>query len=234
MMWLILRPGHIEAASHARLNMQLSLLGRPSSREIAMSLILIGTVAGFNVAPAFGIPTGLVGPIALLAAVLANCFNKQSLQSLNWDFILSYGVILSFSQVTMSLGINEVGAAVVRSMLGDRSVSPVLFVLGMAILAQIVRLVLPDDQALLLLTLALLPTAPVLGLDPWIIVITLLASFSPWFFPAESIGYRVAYEATEERMFTHEQARSVCGGFVALTLLGLTVSVFYWHLIGLL
>jgi len=97
----------------------------------------------------------------------------------------------------------------------------------------LVRFVLADDLSLLLLGLALVPTAPVVGVHPWIIIITLLASFSPWFFPTQSVAYSVAYEAAEGRLFTHRQARLACLGYTAVTLVGLAISVPYWRLLGL-
>jgi hypothetical protein len=34
-------------------------------------------------------------------------------------------------------------------------------------------------------------------------------------------------------MFSHEQARKACFGFIAVTLLGLLISLPYWRLLGL-
>jgi len=74
---------------------------------------------------------------------------------------------------------------------------------------------------------------PVVGVDPWVIIITLLATFSTWFFPSQTVGYLVAYDASKERLFTHGQARRVCFGFTVVLLLSLALTVPYWMLIGL-
>ncbi|HXI18117.1 MAG TPA: hypothetical protein VNM48_17265, partial [Chloroflexota bacterium] len=67
-----------------------------TSKETAMTVILLATVAGWNVGPAFGIPSAAIGLLSLLAAAIAGCFNRAPLQGLNWDFLIAYGVILPF------------------------------------------------------------------------------------------------------------------------------------------
>ena len=231
--WLLLRPGAVQAASPARLDLQLSLLGRPSGREVAMGLIVAVMVLGWNVGPALGISSAIVGLVSVLLAALAGCFNRQALQTLNWDFLISYGVILALPRVAETLGFNAVIAEALRAVIGESHLSPLVFVLSLAVLNTVVRFVLADDLSLLLLGLALVPTAPVIGVDPWIIIITLLASFSPWFLPSQSVSYAIAYEATEGRLFTHRQARLACLGYTAVTFVGLAVSVPYWRFLGL-
>ncbi|HXI18118.1 MAG TPA: hypothetical protein VNM48_17270 [Chloroflexota bacterium] len=131
------------------------------------------------------------------------------------------------------MGIDAQAAALVSQVVGDGGVNPLLFVLAVAALCLVVRILLPQDQALLLLALALVPAAPVIGVNPWVIIITLLATFSTWFFPSQTVGYLVAYDASEERLFTHGQARRVCFGFTVVLLLSLALTVPYWKLIGL-
>jgi len=70
--------------------------------------------------------------------------------------------------------------------------------------------------------------------DPWIVTIAILATFSPWFYQSQTIGYPVAYEATEGALFTHTQARLASAAFTGSAMLGLAVSVPYWHLLGML
>jgi hypothetical protein len=209
------------------------LLGRPSGREVAMGLIVIAMVLGWNVGPALGISSAIVGLSCVVLAALAGCFDRQSLQALNWDFLISYGVILTLPRVAETLGVNAAIANTLRGLIGEGGLSPFSFVLSLALLNTLVRLVLSDDLSLLLLGLALVPTAPVVGVHPWIVIVTLLASFSPWFFPSQSVAYSIAYEASEGRLFSHRQARLACLGYSAVTLVGLAVSVPYWHLLGL-
>ena len=62
-----------------------------------MAVILLAVVIGFNVGPAFGISTGIVGLASLVAAPRRRCFAAAA--GLNWDFLVSYGVILSLPPI---------------------------------------------------------------------------------------------------------------------------------------
>ena len=235
-LWLILRPGKTEAMSHQRIDLQLSLLGPLAAKEIAMAVILVAMVIGFNVGPSIGISTGVVGLASLVASALVGCFDRQSLQSLNWDFLISYGVILSLPPIISSLGIDTMIGSTLGGLIGDAKISALVFVLSIAVLNIAVRMVLPDDQTLLLLSIILIPVAPVFGVHPWVVVITLLATFTLWLLPTQTASYAVAYEASEGRLFTHAQARKASMGFIAVTLLGLVVVFPYWgwlNLVGL-
>jgi CRP-like cAMP-binding protein/di/tricarboxylate transporter len=233
-LWLILRPSKTERMSHQRIDLQLSLLGPLSAREIAMSVILAAMVVGFNVGPSIGISTGVIGLASLVAAALVGCFDRQSLQSLNWDFLISYGVILSLPPIISLLGIDTKIASALGGLIGSAKLSALVFVLSIALLNLSVRLLLPDDQTLLLLSIILIPMAPVFGVHPWVVVITLLATFTLWLFPSQTASYAVAYEASEGRLFTQAQARKVCIGFIIVTLVGLVVMVPYWRLLKLI
>ena len=232
-LWIILRPGKTEAMSHQRIDLQLSLLGPLAAKEIAMAVILAAMVIGFNVGPSFGISTGVVGLASLVASALVGCFDRQSLQSLNWDFLISYGVILSLPPIISSLGIDTMIGSAVGGLIGEAKISALVFVLSVALLNIGVRMLLPDDQTLLLLSIILIPVAPVFGVHPWVVVITLLATFTVWILPTQTASYAVAYEASEGRLFTHGQARKASIGFIVVTLLGLAVVFPYWEWLNL-
>jgi DASS family divalent anion:Na+ symporter len=132
-----------------------------------------------------------------------------------------------------ALGIDASISDGVRHLIGNASLSPAVFVLAIALLNIGIRFLLPRGQTVLLLAIILIPVAPVFDVHPWIVVITVLATFTLWVLPNQSVSYVVAYEASEERMFSHDQARKACFGFTAATLLGLLISLPYWRLLGL-
>jgi di/tricarboxylate transporter len=201
---------------------------------MAMTAILVATLVGWNVAPALGLSSAVVSLLSVMAATLACCFGKKALQGLNWDFLLGYGVILAISRLVVSLGISDAIAGTIRHLLGGATLAPPLFILIVAALNLALRVALPLDQALLLLTLSLAPAAQAMGIDPWIVIITLLVTGSVWYFPTQNYAYIVADEAAEGRLFTSAQARTACLGYIAAALAGLAVSVPYWRLLGLL
>ena len=70
-------------------------------------------------------------------------------------------------------------------------------------------LVPPQPVELLILGLALMPLAQTLHLDPWVMMMVLLATSQTWFFPSQNLAYMVAYSTSEGRLFSHAQARNV-------------------------
>ncbi|HEU5315369.1 MAG TPA: cyclic nucleotide-binding domain-containing protein [Chloroflexota bacterium] len=232
-LFLVLRPRAQAGRSASGVDLQLSVLGRISRVEVGMAVILVLTILGWNAAPTVGIHISVVAVAALFAAVAVRAFTRQTLSVLNWDFIVGYGVVLSLSSLTVSLGLSERGAAAIRAAVGEAGVDPTLAVLGLAVAHLLVRLLLPMDPSTLIMSLAFIPVAPVLRVDPWVVIVTLLATSAPWFFPAQLPGYQVAYDASEGRLFSHGQARAVCAAYYGVTLLALALCVPYWRLLGL-
>ena len=106
--------------------------------------------------------------------------------------------------------------------------------LAVAGVSLLIRLVLDQDLTVVLVGVTLLPVAPRIGVEPWIVVIALLATSVAWFLPAQTPSYLVAQSASEGRLFSHAQAQRFAFAYTALTLLGLVLSVPYWRLLGLL
>jgi hypothetical protein len=71
-------------------------------------------------------------------------------------------------------------------------------------------------------------------MDPWIVVIVLLATSVAWFVPSQTTSYLAAAAVSEDRLFSHAQARRFAFAYTGLTLVGLALSLPYWRLLGLL
>jgi hypothetical protein len=107
-------------------------------------------------------------------------------------------------------------------------------VLGVALVSFVLRLVLEQDLTVLLVSLTLIPVATAAGVEPWGVTIALLATSVVWFLPFQTSSYMVARSASEDRLFSHEQARRFAVAYAGLTLLGLALAVPYWRLLGVL
>jgi hypothetical protein len=238
-LFLVLRPGTQSTAPRERVAFQLALLGRLSTGEKAMLLVLALTLAGWTLAPAFRLDVTTVAVLGLVGAVASRNFGQSTLRELDWDYLLFYGVALSISRLAASLDVQGalVNALGLQSRLGPTAqmeVSPLTFVLIVACLSLAIRLAVPQEQAVLLLCLGLIPIAPSVGVDPGVVVLTVLATSALWFLPAQTPSYLVAYAATDGRLFTHAQAKLAAFAYTAVVIAGLSVSVPYWHLLGLL
>jgi di/tricarboxylate transporter len=240
-LFVVLRPSGAAMASRERADVQLAVLGPPMLRELLMIVILFATMLGSIMAPALAIDVGIVAVLGLVAAAVSGNFDREALQGLDWDFLIFTGVALSVSHLLHELGLDEIIAhgareqlGEVRGLLGEGAIRPVAFVLTVACLNLLIRLLLDQVEATFLLALTLLPVGPALGVDPWVVVITILATSSMWFLRDQTDAYVVALEASGRQLFGQQQARRVAVGYAAITLLGLALAVPYWHMLGLL
>jgi di/tricarboxylate transporter len=232
--FLLLRPSAGLAPSREQVDLQIAVLGPPSRQEIAMMVVLVCTLAGWIFGPMARVDPGIVALLGLVAAVVTGNLDRAALQELDWNFLIYFGVALSMADLTVALGLDRAASGALGGLMGQLGVTPLLFVLGIACLNLLARLVLPQTQAVLIMVLAFIPTAAVVGVDPWIVVITVLVTSTLWFIPNETNAYLVAYSASEGRLFSHAQARKVAFGYAAVCLLGLALAVPYWRWLGLL
>lgn len=240
-LFVVLRPTQAASTSRQRVNVQLAVLGPLSMQERAMIVVLLLTMLGSIFAPLLRIHLGTVAVLGLLAAAITGNFDRRAFQELDWDFLIFSGVALSVSYLVHALQLDYAAAKVITTELGaisarfgEAAVSPLVFVLGIAVANLLLRLVLEQLEVTFLLVLALVPVAPTLGVDPWVVVVTILATSAMWFHPDETHAYVVAQEASEERLFSDQQARKVAFGYALVTIVGLALSVPYWRLLGLL
>jgi Tripartite ATP-independent periplasmic transporter, DctM component len=134
----------------------------------------------------------------------------------------------------MSLGLDQSASHMLSGVLGFTQGTPFLFIVVVALVGIVVQLFISKGQAVLLLSLVLLPVAASFGLNPWIAAIVILATSSMWYYRAQTSSYALAFSLSEGRLFTDNQGRIACLIFTAAMFAGLAVSMPYWHALGLL
>ena len=229
---LLHRGEPIAPVSRDPLRLQRAVLGRPSGRELALMGIVLLTLVGWVLAPRFLIHPGLIALIAFLAVMAL--YGRSNLATLDWDYLVFYGVALTIANLAQGLSLDRIvgqGAAPILAQLG---IGGPAFVLLAGVLTIVVRSLLAADQAILLLSLALIPVATAVGINPWLAVIPILALGLSWHIPAQSPEYLVAYGASQGRLFSHAQGRRMAFVYDAIALGGLALCLPYWHLLGFL
>jgi CRP-like cAMP-binding protein/di/tricarboxylate transporter len=234
MLFVVLRPKSGSGATHQQLQVQLSVLGPLSPGERAMIGVLLFTLVGWLLAPLLGIDVALVGILGVVAAVATGNLDRRGLQELDWNFLVLFGVILSATGLVGGLGVDRDVAAGLGASLGRLGLAPWTFVAMLVVVGALVEVALGKTQMVLVLGLALIPAAAAIGVEPWVVIITLVAGPSLWFLPGQAPAYLVAQAAAEDRLYTRAQSRSVALGYALVTLLAVVLSVPYWHFLGLL
>jgi di/tricarboxylate transporter len=230
---VMFRTDQVARATRERVDLQFAVLGRPSRAEVGIIVVLCSTVAGWIVAPLIGLDLVTVALLGLLAAVAVGSFDARAFQALDWDFVVFIGVVLSIGKLAVSLGVDRVVANGIGGLFATWKPGAVVFVLAVAVISIVIRLAVDQDLTVLLGCLTLIPVAGSVGVDPWLVVIALLATSVAWFLPSQTPSYLVAQAASEGRLFTHASANRFAVAWTLLTLLGLALCVPYWRLLGL-
>ena len=198
-----------------------------------MIAVLCLTVGGWIAAPFIGLDLATVALLGLLLAVAGGAFDLRAFQGLDWDFLLFIGVVLSIGKLAVGLRLDRAAATAIGGIFQSWTPGTTVFVLAVAVISVLVRLMIEQDLTVVLGGLTLIPVAPALGAHPWLVVIALLATSVAWFVPSQTPSYLVAQAASEHRLFSHEQARRFAVAWTLLTLLGLALCVPYWRMLGL-
>ena len=192
------------------------------------------TVAGWVAAPWLRLDLSTVAMLGLLATVALGTFDRPALQSLDWGFLVFFGAVLTVGRLGATVGLDRMAATAVDRLLGTVQPGPLAFVLAVAGVSLVTRLVLDQDLTVVLVGVTLLPVASRVGVEPWLVVIALLATSVAWFLPSQTPSYLVAQSASEGKLFSHAQAQRFALAYTTLILLGLGLSVPYWRVLGLL
>ena len=230
---LLNRPGPDVPPRRERLRLQHAVLGPPSRVELAVAVIVGLTLVGWIVGPAFLIHPGLVALLAFIAVSVATRASASDLARLDWGYLIFYGVALSLSNLVDGLRLDKIVAEPAGARLAEIGISGPMFVLFVALLTALLRSVLPADQAVILLGLALIPIAGTVGVHPWLVVIAILTFALSWHVVAQTPEYLVAHVASEGRLYSHGQARRAAFAYLVVAFTALALNLPYWRVLGL-
>ncbi|MDP3766712.1 MAG: anion permease, partial [Dehalococcoidia bacterium] len=194
-------------------------------------LLLLAFVAG----PAVGLDPAWAAVLAMVVLAAANVLDQQGFKNgINWTFLIFFGVMLSLADVFRVLQIDAWLANVIASPLAPLAAEPAVFLVALALAGYLLNLVVRWQAACVLMTVVVVPAVAPLGVDPWVVGITALVTTNMWFLPYQSTIYQALYYGTDERAFSHAQARPIALAYGVSCLLGLLASIPLWRAMGLL
>jgi DASS family divalent anion:Na+ symporter len=231
-MRVMFRTGPRPAPARAPLRLQRAILGPPSTRELAILAIVGCMLIGWIIGPKFLWPPGLVALFAFIAVMVVA--GVSDLKDLDWEYLVFFGVALSIASIAEGLSLDKTVGQKAATLLTQLGLGGAGFVIVAGVLTILVKSLLAADQAVLLLSFALIPVATAVNISPWLAAVAILALGLSWHVPAQSPEYLVAYGATHGRLYSHGQARRMAFVYEAIALAGLALCLPYWHLLGLL
>lgn len=209
------------------------LAGLSGSERVAAAaaLVLLGGLLAY---PLLRVDTPWLAVTALAVALMGGGLDRARFRSsIDWGFLILFGVLLGTDGVMRRVMVDQWIAGLLVPVIRAAGGSGTL-VLLLALVVIAARLVLQRQPATLLLSLALIPAAPALGLPPWIVGFVILAAANTWILPYQSDWYRMLREATIGEAFTDRHGVTFGVALTFVTLVAIAVSIPYWRLTGLL
>jgi di/tricarboxylate transporter len=192
-------------------------------------------LAGWLGKPLHGISEAWVAIAALLVLLLTRVLNKNNLKNnVDWGYLLFLGVISSLAVIMSHLKIDRWLMGLIDPILSAFSFTPISFLLVVTLLVYLMRFLLNKTATVILLMLGLTPWAQDMGIHPGVLLITILMALDSWFLPYQSASYQISYYSTDEKAFSHGQARKLMIAKLFASLLALILSVPYWRMLGLI
>ena len=208
----------------------------PLSRdEKRMAVIVCATFALWAAEPVHGVSAALVGVVGLCACAACGLIGREQFRSaITWDTLVFTGVVLGLSEVFRAVGIDTWLVGVVGPALQGLAGSPLLFVLGVAVVTTLSRFVIVSELAYINVFMAFaVPMVLGLGINPWVVGFAAYATVNPWFTLYQNPVYLAARFSVDATLTRHADCALFCGAYTLACLVGLAVSVPYWEALGL-
>lgn len=230
---LLFKPEEEARVSTVALGRQHRMLGPLSSGErIALGALAI-LIVGLVVQPLLGIEPAWFAVVALVIVTASILGREQFRTSIDWGFLIFFGILLGSGAVLQRVGVDRWIATGLLSM-SDAVRSPQLMVLLVALLTMAIRFVLPSRPTMILLTLALVPSAAALGIDPWVAGFVILTCANTWILPYQGLEYLILRDATKGEAFDDTQGTRFGAALSGVRLLAVAASIPVWTVAGLI
>ena len=215
------------------LESQLEILGPLTRSEWLSVAILALAVTGWLGKSLHGIGEAWVALGALMVFSLTEVMDKKAFrENIDWGYLLFVGVISSLVVIIPYLQVDRWLMQLVHPMLSPFSFNPLSFLIAVILLVDLARLLLSKSTTVILFILGLTSWAMDLGIHPGILLLTILMGIEAWFLPYQTDSYQIAYYSTDEKGFSHAQARKLMVAKFIASLLALAISVPYWKMLG--
>lgn len=173
-----------------------------SPRTASVVALTEVTVWRLSRAPAW-MAVGVFAPLFVVGVL-----DQAALQSgANVSFLVYSGIVLSVGDVFAALGIDAWLAALVRDGMPAMGASPYGFVVVLALVAFLLRFLVPWMTLVTVLALVAMPVAEGLGIHPFVPVLVILVASDHTFLPYVNVGYSLLYFPSDGELFSHAQAR---------------------------
>lgn len=232
----IFRTNEYSTLPRERIAAQLALLGNPHRREWAAIFgILLFTLAMVTIS-VHKIQSAWVGLAVLYGLLVFGMLGKDEFRKeIDWSLLMYVGGIVSITTTFHYLKLDTILADGLP-WLGDyMRTSFSLFLLTLAALVFLLRLMVPVTAIIVILAIIFMPIANHSGVNPWLVGFSILVLGDIWFLPRQCSCYLQLREMTRDAGLYDENTFLRFNTYSNLLKLGaLFASIPYWDAVGLL
>jgi di/tricarboxylate transporter len=217
------------------LETQLEILGLLTRGEWLSLAVLALVLVGWMGKPLHGISEAWVALAAFLVFMITGVLDKNGLKNnVDWGCLLLLGVISNLAVIMPHLKVDRWLMGFIDPFFSAFPLTPVSFLMIVNLLAYFMRFFLNKTTVVILSILSLTPWAQDMGIHPGVLLLTILMGTESWFLPYQTDSYQIVYYSTDEKAFSHAQARKLMVAKFFASLLAITISVPYWRMLGLI
>ena len=229
---VLFKPERAAARLQDATRRQQNILGPLSRGEktalLAAAVLLLGLIAQ----PVFSLEPAWLA-LAAFVVVTAGALDRERFRSgIDWGFLIGFGAVLGSGNVVQATHLERyVGSRLVDLTAG---LDPGVVLIAIAAATILIRFVLPSRPAMVLLSLAVVPAAPQLGISPFLAGLTVLLCANIWILPYMGNEYLIARDATNGEAFDDRQGVRMGAALAAVRFVAVALCVPVWKLTGLL
>ena len=224
----------VRSFSPALIQEEQKKLGSLKTSEWLSIVLLALAFGGWITKSIHGISEVWIATGVFVLALITGALDKNTLRKdIDWPFVLFFGVICSMGVIADKLKIDRWLGTITEPFLSSFVQSPTVFLMATVLIVSIVRIFLRKTAAYIFLTLTLISWAPLVGLHPGILLLTIVFAGEGWFFHYQDGSYQMIYSATDGKAFSHGQARKLMIAKFLAVFVALAACVPYWRYLGL-
>ncbi len=202
--------------------------------EKAVSIILVLAFILWGTTSITGLDSNMITVLVVILLILSNVLPVEEFTSaVPWTLIIFVGCMLSIPNIMSSVGWNEWIATNLGFVVAPVISSPWIFIPFLIIFTVLLRFVLIDPTATLILLVAVfLPFLEPAGISPFIMVFICYVAASVFFVPYQCSVYLGAIKLMDR--ITFKEARQVSFVYVCICIIGALASIPLWYALGYL
>lgn len=232
--WLY-KPAQEDNLSSDYINQQVEELGPMGGQERFTAVVILITFGLWATEALHGLSPAVVAMLSLCTMVGRGVLTREDFRSrIPWDSLIFIGATINLSVVFETLEINSWVVSVFSPFIAHFAGSIYLFIVMLALVTYVVRVILVSQMAYISIFLVfLVPLAVNVGINPWVVGFILYATVNTWLFFFQNPIFLTAFYAANGDLVDHSQTIKLCLAYMVIAVVGLFVCVPLWQMLGL-